>query len=100
MDLRLEIQPALTLSYSSGKSIRTYICIVLNSFFAAYKALGMVNANVGSNAYTGTVSYYHELMNLFVHEKVVLECSTNELHSNRVCNFSDGEIHLCVTQTI
>ena len=26
------------------------------SFFAAYKALCMVNANVGSNAYTGTVS--------------------------------------------
>ncbi len=25
------------------------------SFFAAYKALCMVNANVGSNAYTGTV---------------------------------------------
>ncbi len=25
------------------------------SFFAAYKALCMANANVGSNAYTGTV---------------------------------------------
>ncbi len=27
----------------------------LYSLFAAYKALHMVNANVGSNAYTGTV---------------------------------------------
>ena len=91
-------QPAMGCStYSSRKSIRTYICIVLNGkilsdcienymakhmfpkfrndrknsgwsshwnlshggihFFAAYKALCMVNANVGSNAYTGTVRF-------------------------------------------
>ena len=55
--------PSLLLSYSSRKSIRSYVCTLLNGkilsdcnlFFAAFKALCMINANVASNAFTGTV---------------------------------------------
>ncbi len=42
--------------------------------FAAYKALRMVNANVGSNAYTGTVEITWAILGNFPLKTFTLDC--------------------------